>query len=228
MAELLLTDIEGTTSSIAFVKETLFPYARARLREFVAAHRETPEVAAQIEAVRSEVGGDEADAVETLVAWLDADRKAGPLKALQGLIWEAGYRDGTLRGHVYPDAARGLRRAKDRGVRLAVYSSGSVRAQRLLFEHSTEGDLSGLFEAHFDTRIGPKREAESYRAIARSVGLAPGRILFTSDVEAELDAAKEAGLAPVQVVRPPDGTSPSARHRKVSSFDELDPLWGES
>lgn len=218
MVDVLLTDIEGTTSSIAFVKEKLFPYARARMASFLQEQAHRPEVAAELEKVRAQ----SSDAVlDTLLRWTDADRKEPPLKALQGLIWEAGYRQGAIKGHVYPDAAQGLRQLQSQGLRLAVYSSGSVHAQKLLFEHSEQGNLLFCFEAFFDGGIGPKKEAESYRRIAEALRTSPDRIAFVSDVESELDAAAAAGLKAVQMVRAADGTVPSARHPQVQDFEDL-------
>lgn len=185
MAKAVLTDIEGTTSSIAFVTDTLFPYARARLADWIGAH---PEDAAPI---LKDVPG---DPVETLTRWIDEDRKETALKTLQGLIWAEGYADGMLKGHVYPDAAEALRRWHADGLRLYVYSSGSVAAQKLIFGHSNAGDLTPLFSGYFDTTTGPKKEAESYSRIAAEIGLPVQDILFLSDSVPEIEAARAAGL----------------------------------
>ena len=222
MIRAILTDIEGTTTSVSFVFEVLFPYARRRLAAFVADHGGEPAVREQLDAVAREVGRrlSDAQAAELLVGWLDEDRKATPLKALQGMIWEDGYRRGDFTGHVYEDAARGLRAWHDAGLRLYVYSSGSVQAQQLIFGHSDAGDLTPLFSGYFDTRVGAKREAASYRAIARQIGLPPEEILFLSDVGEELDAAREAGMQTLWLVR--DGSAdPAARHRQVRDFDAV-------
>lgn len=213
-----MLDIEGTTTPIAFVHRTLFPFARAALPAFLRDHADDPAVRAELAAVRQAAPGQ--DEVATLRHWMDEDAKATPLKALQGLIWRRGYEDGTLRGEVYPDVAPALRRWKAAGLALFVYSSGSVEAQRLIFGHSTAGDLSGLFSGFFDTRTGPKREPSSYRAIASAAGLPADAILFLSDVEAELDAAAAAGLRTGQLVRAEDGTRASARHPTASDLDE--------
>jgi len=218
----ILTDIEGTTSSIGFVHDVLFPYAKSALPEFVREHRNEPDVVALLDEARGEIGDPEADVegvIETLLAWIDEDRKATPLKALQGLVWEHGYRAGDFTGHVYDDAVRGLRRWHDAGIPLYVYSSGSTRAQQLLFGHSDAGDLTPLFAGYFDTRIGHKRDRASYAAIAQDIGLRPGDVLFLSDVAAELDAAAEAGMRTMQVVRE-DGVEPG-RHRTVHDFDAI-------
>jgi enolase-phosphatase E1 len=208
----VLTDIEGTTSAIAFVKETLFPFAEAALDGFLDAQGADPQVAA----ILAEVPGPDPRA--TLRGWMAADAKVTPLKALQGLIWRAGFEDGRLRGHLWPDVPACLRAWSTAGLTLAVYSSGSVEAQRLLFRHSVAGDLEPLFAGFFDTRVGAKREAGSYAAIAAALGQAPGHILFLSDVAEELDAAASAGLLTCQLVRAADGTPPSARHPETADF----------
>jgi len=206
----VVLDIEGTTTPIAFVHQVLFPYARARLPGFLRDHAADPAVRAELEAVRQAAPGQ--DAVATLQRWIDEDAKATPLKTLQGLIWRQGYAEGSLQGQVYPDVAPVLRRWHAAGFALFVYSSGSVEAQRLIFGHSTAGDLAGLFAGFFDTRTGPKREADSYRAIASAIGLPAAAILFLSDAEAELDAAAAASLQTCQLVRAEDGTVATARH----------------
>ena len=208
----VLLDIEGTTTSIAFVKDRLFPFAAAALDGFLAAHGTEPAVAAILAEVP---GGDKA---ATLRGWMAADAKVTPLKALQGLIWRRGYADGRLKGHLWPDVAACLRAWAAGGVTLAVYSSGSVEAQRDLFGHSEAGDLVPLFAGFFDTRVGAKREAPSYAAIAAALGLKPGEILFLSDVAEELDAAVAAGLQACQRVRAADGTVASGRHPEASDF----------
>jgi enolase-phosphatase E1 len=217
----VLTDIEGTTTSIAFVHEVLFPYARRNLADFVRAHATDPAVRRLLDDLAAEAGEalDDEAAIARLLEWSDADRKVTPLKALQGLIWEAGYAEGAYRGHVYPDAAARLKAWREAGVALYVYSSGSVHAQELLFAHTDFGDLRDLFDGHFDTRVGPKREAESYRAVAKAIGLPPEDVLFLSDLEAELDAAKEAGMATCQLVRP--GTEPGEHHPRAADFDGI-------
>jgi enolase-phosphatase E1 len=220
----ILTDIEGTTSSIAFVHEVLFPFSRARLADYVAAQGDEPEVASILDAVRAEAddpGLDVASCTALLIEWHDADRKIGPLKALQGLIWAEGYASGALQGHVYPDAVEGLRRWHGGGIALYVYSSGSVAAQKLIFGHTAFGDLAGLFSGHFDTAVGGKKEAASYAAIAAAIGVAPAEILFLSDVEAELAAAAEAGLQVTLLAR--DGLPAASPYPVVTSFDAILP-----
>ncbi|MBW6400205.1 acireductone synthase [Roseomonas sp. HJA6] len=212
----ILTDIEGTTSAIAFVKETLFPFAEAELDAFLDAHEEDPAVAAIMDEVRHIALHLEPRSV--LRTWMGEDAKVTPLKTLQGLIWQAGYLDGRLKGHLWPDVAPCLRAWSRAGLQLAVYSSGSVAAQKLLFGHSVAGDLSPLFTGFFDTKVGGKREASSYATIAAGLHLAPADILFLSDVAEELDAAKAAGLATCQLVREADGTQPCDRHPQAADF----------
>lgn len=221
MIRAILTDIEGTTSSLSFVKDVLFPYSRARMAEFVRAHAAEPAVRAQLDQVGKAAGRPLTDdeAVSQLLAWIDADKKITPLKALQGMIWEAGYRHGDFRGHVYDDAVHGLRAWKDRGLRTYVFSSGSVLAQKLLFGHTASGDLTPLFSGYFDTTVGGKRDAAAYSAIAKAIGHPPTEILFLSDVREELDAARAAGMRTTQVLR--EGVTPAIGHAQVRTFDEI-------
>ena len=212
----MLVDIEGTTTPIAFVRDTLFPFARARLPGFLEARGQDPLVAAELDAVRRAAPGDAP--LATLLHWMDQDAKATPLKVLQGMIWHDGYRDGSLRGALYPDVAPALRAWAAGGVRLFVYSSGSVAAQKDLFGCSVDGDLSGLFTGWFDTAIGAKREAASYDRIAIAAGVPDSAILFLSDLEAELDAAAAAGLRTCQMVRGADRTIASPGHANASDF----------
>lgn len=227
----ILTDIEGTTSSISFVKDVLYPYARAALPGFVRAHGQQPEVRRWLDQVAIEISASacqDAVIVETLQGWIDQDRKHTALKVLQGLAWEAGYRDGDFTAPLYPDVAPALRAWHAAGHRLAVYSSGSVPAQQLLFSHTDAGDLTPLISAYFDTEVGGKREADSYRSIAGQMTVAPGEIVFLSDVVAELDAARAAGLRTVLLDRRPDYPQPRSGalangHDRVESFAEITP-----
>ena len=207
----VLLDIEGTTTSISFVYDVLFPYAAARLDDYCSRPELEPELAEALARLRSEYDeeiargatlppfGDGAAYARHLMA---EDRKSTGLKLLQGLIWEEGYRTGELHGHVFPDVPPALQAWHNAGVRLRIFSSGSVRAQRLLFGHTDYGDLTPLFEGFHDTTTGPKREAASYTAIAAAYGLPAGKILFLSDVREELDAAAAAGMRTGLVVRP--------------------------
>ena len=226
----VLTDIEGTTSSISFVKDVLFPYSRAALPRFVAERGNEPEVRRWLDQVATEHGGmcDDRMIVEVLQGWIDADRKHTALKALQGMIWDAGFDDAEFTAHVYPDAPPQLQAWHATGHPLYVYSSGSVAAQKLFFGHSDAGDLLPLFSGHFDTEIGGKREAASYRRIVDAIGRAPGDIVFLSDVVEELDAAREAGLDTVLLDRREDYPEPrhgeaTHGHRRAESFADIDP-----
>jgi enolase-phosphatase E1 len=225
----ILTDIEGTTSSISFVKDVLFPYARRALPAFVAEHGSEPEVRRWLDIVAAENGGvcDDRMIVEVLQGWIDEDRKHTALKALQGMIWSDGYRGADFTAHIYPDAAPALHRWKEAGLPLYVYSSGSVPAQRLFFGHSDAGDLTPLFSGWFDTQVGGKREADSYRRIAQDIGHAPANILFLSDIVEELDAARDAGLQTALIDRREDYPQPRQGeevngHRRVESFAQLE------
>jgi enolase-phosphatase E1 len=219
----ILTDIEGTTSAVSFVFEVLFPYAAKHLPEFVRQNAERADVAEQLQAVRQDSDEPAADVervIGILLSWIAEDRKATPLKALQGMVWQQGYQAGQLKGHVYPDAVEALKRWHQDGYQLFVYSSGSIQAQRLIFGCSEAGDLSPLFSGYFDTTSGPKREAQSYQRITREMGYQPEQILFLSDIVQELDAAREAGMATCGLVR--DGGE-LAGHPNVSNFAQIDP-----
>lgn len=223
----ILTDIEGTVCPIAFVKQVLFPYARAHLPAFVAAHAGDAKVRRCLDDARATAGdpalGDDA-AIALLLQWIDEDRKLTALKTLQGLVWAAGYQSGELVCPIYDDAAAALRAWHAAGQPLYVYSSGSAAAQRLLFGHTTHGDLTPLFRNYFDTTIGPKLEAGSYRAIARAAGVAPEAILFLSDHPGELDAASAAGLRTICLDRGEAALTAAMPHRRVATFAAIAPL----
>lgn len=224
----ILTDIEGTTSSISFVKNVLFPYSRKALPAFVAEHGQQPEVRRWLDAVATEIGGACQDSLvaETLQGWIDQDRKHTALKALQGLIWDEGYRRGDYTAHFYPEVAPVLKGWHASGLPLYVYSSGSVPAQKLFFGFSDAGDLSPLVSGWFDTEIGGKREADSYRRIVQAIGVQAGEILFLSDVVEELDAAREAGLQTRLIDRLDDYPLPRTGqtangHERVENFQQI-------
>ena len=222
MIKAIVTDIEGTTSSLSFVKDTLFPYARERMAAFVREHANEGDVERLVNDVRTIIGNEATldEVIEQLICWIDEDRKITPLKALQGLIWEHGYQAGDFRGHIYPDAEQALRRWHHQGINLYVYSSGSVHAQKLLFGHTEYGDLTSLFSGYFDTSVGAKIEPQSYRKIAASVDLPAAEILFLSDIERELDAASAAGFQTCWLVR--EGvTQHRAAHRQVRDFSAI-------
>lgn len=222
MIEAILTDIEGTTSSISFVKDVLFPYARQRIAGFVTQNQQTPEIQQAILEVNKLTGKSQTldSFIHQLCQWIDEDQKVTPLKAIQGLIWEEGYVQGDFHGHLYPDAYEGLQHWRDLGISLYVFSSGSIKAQKLLFGHTEFGDLTPWFKGYFDTTTGPKQDPSAYIAIAQAIGLGPDRILFLSDIEGELDAAASAGFKTCQLVRDPSIPS-SERHERVTRFDEI-------
>ena len=230
MKPVILTDIEGTTSGISFVKDVLFPYARAALPGFVREHGDKPEVRRWLDVVATEHGAmcDDDMIVEVLQGWIDEDRKHTALKALQGMVWEAGYADGDFTAPLYPDVAPALRHWHAEGHSLAVFSSGSVPAQKLLFGHTDDGNLLPLFSAFFDTEVGHKREAASYARIAQALSREPGDIVFLSDVVEELDAAREAGMRTVLLDRREDYPAPrlgdaANGHARVESFAAITP-----
>ncbi len=225
----IVTDIEGTTSSIAFVREVLFPYARRALPGFLQAHHDRADVVHWIRAVAEESGLDANDldgVTEVLLQWIDQDRKHTALKALQGMIWDDGYRNGTYAAPVYADALDALRTWHASGIPLYVYSSGSVPAQKLFFEFTEHGDLRALFSGYFDTEIGGKRESTSYQAIADCVAMAPDNLLFLSDIVEELDAARRAGWQTALLDRLQDYPNPRTGdaangHRRIIAFNEI-------
>ncbi len=204
----ILTDIEGTTTPIAFVHRVLFPYARAGMAAFC-------------ESGHPALDHVPAPKLETLLGWMDRDEKIPVLKEIQGLIWDEGYASGAICGEIYPDVPPALRRWAKAGLRLFVYSSGSIAAQKLIFGFSDAGDLTPLFQGYFDTGVGPKREAQSYELLCRGANISAAEMLFLSDVEAELDAAAAAGLRTCQLVRPQDGTIASAEHETAADFADV-------
>ncbi|GAB6853088.1 acireductone synthase [Asaia astilbis] len=222
---LILLDIEGTTLPISFVKEVLFPYSDRVMPDLLREQGDNPQVKAALADIEAAHPG--CDPLAQLHDWTVRDEKVAPLKSLQGLAWKTGFETGALKAHLYPDVPQSLQKWHEAGLRLAVYSSGSASAQRLLYGYSDAGDLTPLFEAFYDLGIGGKKEAASYRGIASRAGVAPEEILFLSDIGAELDAAAEAGLKTCQLVRPEDGTAPhegapqAADFRSVSQQFEL-------
>jgi enolase-phosphatase E1 len=223
MIRAIITDIEGTTSDIQFVKQVLFPYARARLGDILQQAASQREIALVCEQLRQEINQPAAGGSELLAVlnqFMDEDRKSTALKQLQGIIWREGYQNGELQGHLYQDVSPQLHAWHQRGIRLGVYSSGSQQAQQLLFAYSQAGDLGGLFRDYFDTRIGHKRQVDSYRCIAQHLQLPASHILFLSDTYQELDAAAAAGWQTCQLVR---GVAEAQRtHPQVSGFDQID------
>lgn len=230
----VLTDIEGTTTPLSFVLDVLFPYARRRLDAACASGdarfgeplrllREEHEAEKAGGANIADIAGlpDFGDGAPYAHWLMDRDRKSTALKMLQGMLWEEGYRSGELKGQVYPDVAAALRTWKERGIRARVFSSGSVLAQKLIFGHSDQGDLLTFFEGFHDTTTGPKQVAASYQAIAEAFALPPEQILFLSDVTAELDAARAAGMPTGLLIRPGNRPADPNGHPGYQSFAEL-------
>jgi enolase-phosphatase E1 len=225
----ILLDIEGTTTPIAFVHDVLFSYARDHVREFLA----TGSAAEDIVLLREEHAVDVSDAppltneIESIAAYVEwlirLDRKSTALKSLQGKIWRQGYQDGSLKSQVFADVAPAFERWRERGLRISIFSSGSVLAQQLLFAHTEVGDLTPFIESYFDTNVGKKGDAESYRKIAEAMSLEPQQILFISDVVVELAAANEAGMKTLLSIRP--GNTPQShaeQYPSIHSFDEIE------
>jgi enolase-phosphatase E1 len=234
----ILLDIEGTTTAIAFVYDVLFPFARARLREYLAersggAHRDA--VAEALALLRTEWNADTAgrravpgwsdeipESASAYLEWLmDRDVKSPALKRLQGLIWEGGYRTGELKGQVFPDVLPAFTRWRDARVTIAIYSSGSVLAQRLLFGATEQGDLTPFISAFFDTGVGAKRWPDSYRRIAAELNRVGEEVLFVSDTPAELDAARAAGCAALLAERPGNKAVVYAEAETIRTFDQI-------
>jgi enolase-phosphatase E1 len=236
----ILMDIEGTTTPIAFVHEVLFPFARARVKDYLEKNYEVETVQKDLIQLRGEQREDQAanrnppslktgsvqeaiDSIVSYVFWLmDQDRKSTGLKALQGRIWQEGYAAGELQSEVFPEVAPALVGWHTAGFRLSIFSSGSVLAQKLLFAHTKAGDLTKFLDCYFDTATGSKSDARSYRDIATALQQAPEQILFISDVLAELDAARTAGMKTLLCVRPGNRDQPvSVRQQRIQSFAEI-------
>jgi enolase-phosphatase E1 len=239
----ILLDIEGTTSSLNFVHDVLFPYARShlatalrtlwgdpvmeRVRQGLAEHFGCK----SFEEWTGGPGMPPEDRLKrmrkALVKLMDEDAKVGPLKEIQGLIWRAGYQDGTLRSHIYPELPRVLKEWKQLGKDVRIYSSGSIDAQKQFFKHvdngTTDGaDLTSYFKGYYDTTTGPKKETSSYTKIAAQFGLPAGSILFLSDVPAELDAARTAGMKTGLMCRPGNMPVPeTTEHPRLKTFDDV-------
>jgi enolase-phosphatase E1 len=217
----IVVDIEGTTSSLAFVKERLYPYARAHIPDYVREHAiAIQDILDEVRRIEGNIALDTPQLVAVLLRWMDEDRKLTPLKALQGLVWRRGFDSGALCAPIYEDALRALTHWRGLGLKLYVYSSGSIAAQRLLFAHTERGDLTALFCGYFDTSTGPKLEAASYRAIARSIGMPAAAILFLSDHAGEIEAARGAGMQAVRVDREAVAAS-EGEPEGIRSFDEI-------
>jgi enolase-phosphatase E1 len=236
----ILLDIEGTTTPIAFVHKVLFSYARSHVKSFLQQNWTSTEVMKDLEDLRTEheldgkqgqnppqlaTGSDEAqlDSFIGYINWLiDRDRKSTGLKSLQGKIWKQGYRDGTLKSQVFLDVLPALERWRRAGLTISIFSSGSMLAQKLLFQHTEAGDLTPFINNYFDTTTGPKTDAQSYRRIAAALELPPTKILFISDVGRELNAASEAGMQTTLCIRPGNEPQDSSQpYPIIHSLDEI-------
>lgn len=230
----ILLDIEGTTTPIDFVHKTLFPYAAANIDTFVTENFDS--IRAEIAQLQTEYKKDfseqlygrdfrvsDPQSVANYLHFLiETDRKSTPLKSLQGQIWERGYASGELQSEMFADVPPAFERWKQQGKTIAIYSSGSILAQKLIFRYSNRGDLSSYISAYFDTNTGPKRETESYVKIAAALNHPPKRIGFFSDITAELNAARTAGMQTTLLARPGnESVSDAENHRRIESFDEL-------
>lgn len=223
--KMILTDIEGTTSSIDFVHKELFPYSQSKLESYILMNIEKKVIQDILQETSQTIlleykkeTSTEA-CIAALLAWIDEDRKHPALKSLQGFIWESGYKNGEIKGHLYPDVYSCLKKWREAGIDLAVYSSGSVKAQELLFEFSVAGNIKHLFSHFFDTKVGHKRDANSYMTISQFTQIKPEDILFLSDIKEELDAARSIGFKTIQLIRKSNVIIGS--HPKVNSFDEI-------
>lgn len=222
MTKFILMDIEGTTSSISFVHKTLFPFAKENMLKFIRANKEVPAIQDILTKLSAERGCGLSlpAAAELFNEWIDEDKKHSLLKKIQGHIWKEGFENGELKGHLYADVAKEMRDWNKKGLALGIYSSGSVEAQKLLFKYSIEGDLTPLLSNYFDTEVGHKREVDSYINIAKNLALDPAEILFLSDITEELDAAKKAGMAVLQLFR--DEVPALKPHPNVNNFSEIE------
>ena len=221
----ILTDIEGTTTSVSFVYDTLFPYFREHINELKSlihlpeiqeTFKKTVELAYSLEGEKIRSVD---EIIEKLLKWSKEDRKITPLKTVQGIIWENGYKNGEIKGHVYVDVADALKRWQKQGLKMGVFSSGSITAQKLIFGYSESGDLTPFFCNYFDTTTGTKREKETYQKIAEELLLKPSEILFLSDIVEELDAADQIGYQTIQLTRP--GTEANWKNTAID-FNQIE------
>lgn len=225
MVEFILMDIEGTTTSIHFVHQVLFPYSVEKMESFVKTHQEVAEVKAVTadfqKILRDEQGksGTLDEVIALAKQWISEDRKHATLKNLQGLMWKMGYESGDLKGHVYDDVPEALERWKKQGKKMGIYSSGSVLAQKLLFAYTAYGSLNPYLSANFDTEVGHKRSADSYRQISQRLSIEPKNIVFLSDVIEEIQAANDAGFKTVHIIR--DGPLTPGKFIQAADFRDL-------
>ena len=233
----ILLDIEGTTSSISFIYDVMFPFVRRELDKYLRANWNSVELNEACDLIAKDAGyesfaawyDDEADESkrrrlvrDEVVQLMDGDVKATGLKQLQGLIWQSGFESAEMQAHVYDDVLPAVQAWNDAGCDVRIFSSGSIAAQKLFFGHTVFGDMLHLLRGHYDTTTGPKKEAASYRAIAKDFGRQPADVLFLSDVFVELDAAREAGLQTGLCIRPGNAEVPNGHeHPEIASFNQI-------
>jgi len=236
----IVLDIEGTTTPVDFVYQTLFPYASRKLESFLREHSQDPEIHSLIQDLRAQHDLDERNGLEP-PGWLDntearlrssvsygqwliaRDSKCTPLKSLQGKIWQQGFASRELRGEVFPDVPIAFERWRRQKRTICIYSSGSVLAQQLLFRSTSSGDLTSYISAFFDTRVGAKIEGESYKKIAASFSYAPNQFLFISDAVKEIEAARSAGMQAILCERDARASSPRSAQAVIHTFDDALP-----
>jgi enolase-phosphatase E1 len=223
MVTAIITDIEGTTTSVAFVYEVLFPYAKEHIPSYIKNHSQQIDVIEQLQLINIEVGKSLLinEAIEQLLQWMDEDKKVTPLKNLQGMIWEDGYKTNRFQGHVYDDVPANIKKWHDTGIPVSIYSSGSIKAQKLLFSHSIAGDLTPWLSGYFDTTIGAKKDHQSYLKIANEINKSPTEILFLSDITEELDAASQSGMQTVLLTRNKNDNSLQPGHIFAENFNQI-------
>ncbi len=224
MIRAVLLDIEGTISPISFVKEVLFPYSKERIETFIKENKDNPDIKKILQEIEKIEGKklSEEEIVQILKNWIDEDKKITPLKDIQGYIWKEGFESGVIKAPLYEDAYKKMFEWKRKGIPLYIYSSGSVQAQKLFFSHTDRGNILNLFSSHFDTKIGSKKDPESYIRISKEIGISPEEILFLSDNPEEVMAASEAGMKAIRVVREKDAEYiENFPYPQISSFDEI-------
>jgi enolase-phosphatase E1 len=224
MKKVILLDIEGTIAPISFVKEVMFPYSKNKLEKFLKENKDKEEIKKIIEEVEKIEGKKLtlSEVIEILKRWIDEDKKITPLKDLQGYIWKEGFEKGELKAPIYEDAIKKIKEWKNKGYKIYIYSSGSVQAQKLFFSHTNYGNILNMFDGHFDTKIGNKKDKNSYLKIAKEIGVEPKEIIFLSDDEKEIESSIEAGLKGIKVSR--KGDKPFIEnypYEQIKSFEEL-------
>ncbi|AUC59981.1 2,3-diketo-5-methylthio-1-phosphopentane phosphatase MtnC [Cyanobacterium sp. HL-69] len=225
MIKAILTDIEGTTSSISFVKDVLFPYAYQEMENFLVQHfnndfvYKQAKMVCELEGLKD--GCQPRQIAEILREWIKCDRKLAPLKELQGMIWEKGYKNGDYQAHIYEDAYEKLKHWHRQNIPIYIYSSGSVYAQKLFFGYSNYGNLLNLFSGFFDTNVGYKQEVDSYNLIAEKMEFKPEEILFLSDIEDEIISADKAGMKTIWIIRDEQQLPENKPYKIVRNFHEI-------